>query len=96
MMRLIIAVALVAVGARTAYYFYVTKKPKGCLDPEKFNEFKLIKRSSHLLSLLQLQSWAFQLDNILVAEEEMILVKRLSNHILRQLWIQILDILNLL
>lgn len=39
----------------------------GCLDPEKFNEFKLIKRSSHLLSLLQLQSWAFQLENILVA-----------------------------
>ncbi|GAY55550.1 hypothetical protein CUMW_165040 [Citrus unshiu] len=29
MMRLIIAVALVAIGARTAYYFYVTKKPKG-------------------------------------------------------------------
>ncbi|KAK9221550.1 hypothetical protein WN944_009977 [Citrus x changshan-huyou] len=67
MIRLIIAVALVAIGAGTAYYFYVTKKPKGCLDPEKFNEFKLIKRSSHLLSLLQLQSWAFQLDNILVA-----------------------------
>ncbi|KDO47650.1 hypothetical protein CISIN_1g046552mg, partial [Citrus sinensis] len=44
MMRLIIAVALVAIGAGTAYYFYVTKKPKGCLDPEKFNEFKLIKR----------------------------------------------------
>ncbi|KAH9791113.1 NADH-cytochrome b5 reductase [Citrus sinensis] len=27
-MRLIIAVALVAIGAGTAYYFYVTKKPK--------------------------------------------------------------------
>lgn len=39
----------------------------GYLDPEKCNEFKIINRSSHLLSLLQLQSWAFQLDNILVA-----------------------------
>ncbi|XP_031273832.1 NADH--cytochrome b5 reductase 1-like [Pistacia vera] len=41
-----IAVALVAIGAGTAYYFYVTrtKKPKGCLDPENFKEFKLVKR----------------------------------------------------
>lgn len=39
----------------------------GCLDPEKLNEFKLINRSSHLLSLLQFQSWALQLDNTLVA-----------------------------
>ncbi|GAB2274488.1 NADH-cytochrome b5 reductase [Dionaea muscipula] len=40
-----IAVALVAIGAGTAYYLYLTKKPKGCLDPEKFKEFKLVKRT---------------------------------------------------
>nr|AAV69020.1 NADH:cytochrome b5 reductase [Vernicia fordii] len=41
-----IAVALFAIGAGTAYYFYITsKKPKGCLDPEKFKEFKLVKRT---------------------------------------------------
>ncbi|OWM73592.1 NADH--cytochrome b5 reductase 1-like [Punica granatum] len=40
-----IAVALVAIGAGTAYYFYIHKKPKGCLDPEKFKEFKLVKRT---------------------------------------------------
>ncbi|EEF34822.1 NADH--cytochrome b5 reductase 1 isoform X2 [Ricinus communis] len=41
-----IAVALLAVGAGTAYYFYLTsKKPKGCLDPENFKEFKLVKRT---------------------------------------------------
>lgn len=45
MVRLSIAVALVAIGAGTAYYFYVTKKPKCCLDPEKFKEFKLIRRN---------------------------------------------------
>lgn len=37
--------AVVAIGVGTAYYFYVTKKPKGCLDPEKFKEFKLVKRT---------------------------------------------------
>ncbi|GAB4824558.1 NADH-cytochrome b5 reductase [Ancistrocladus abbreviatus] len=40
-----IAVALVAITAGTAYYFYLTKKPKGCLDPENFKEFKLVKRT---------------------------------------------------
>ncbi|KAM5584837.1 hypothetical protein ABKV19_004277 [Rosa sericea] len=40
-----IAVAVVAIGVGTAYYFYVTRKPKGCLDPEKFKEFKLVKRT---------------------------------------------------
>ncbi|CBI24351.3 hypothetical protein VitviT2T_008713 [Vitis vinifera] len=40
-----IAVALAAIGAGTAYYFYFIKKPKGCLDPENFKEFKLIKRT---------------------------------------------------
>ncbi|KAJ8766821.1 hypothetical protein K2173_008375 [Erythroxylum novogranatense] len=45
-----IAVALVAVGAATAYYFYIANsnsksKQKGCLDPEKFKEFKLVKRT---------------------------------------------------
>ncbi|KAJ4724597.1 NADH-cytochrome b5 reductase [Melia azedarach] len=40
-----IAVALVAIGAGTAYYLYITKKSKGCLDPENFKEFKLVKRT---------------------------------------------------
>ncbi|GAV80167.1 NAD_binding_1 domain-containing protein/FAD_binding_6 domain-containing protein [Cephalotus follicularis] len=41
-----IVVALVAIGAGTAYYFYfLNKRPKGCLDPEKFKEFKLVKRT---------------------------------------------------
>ncbi|CAN1163838.1 NADH--cytochrome b5 reductase 1 [Linum perenne] len=40
-----IVVALVAIGARTAYYFYLTKKPKACLDLENFKEFKLVKRT---------------------------------------------------
>ncbi|KAH7541892.1 hypothetical protein FEM48_Zijuj02G0015500 [Ziziphus jujuba var. spinosa] len=50
-----IAVALVAIGAATAYYFYVTKKPKGCLDPENFKEFKLVKRTqlSHNVALFR-------------------------------------------
>ncbi|KAI4308325.1 hypothetical protein L6164_031410 [Bauhinia variegata] len=39
------AVALVAVVGGTAYYFYVTRKPKGCLDPDNFREFKLVKRT---------------------------------------------------
>ncbi|XP_062167447.1 NADH--cytochrome b5 reductase 1 [Alnus glutinosa] len=38
------AVALVAIGAG-AFYFYSSKKPKGCLDPENFKEFKLVKRT---------------------------------------------------
>ncbi|GMG98372.1 hypothetical protein Nepgr_000212 [Nepenthes gracilis] len=42
---LTIAVALIAIGAGTAYYLYITKKPKGCLDPEMFNKFKLVKRT---------------------------------------------------
>ncbi|MBA0800407.1 hypothetical protein Gohar_010839 [Gossypium harknessii] len=40
-----IAVAVAAVGAATAYYLYVSKKPKVCLDPEEFKEFKLVKRT---------------------------------------------------
>lgn len=39
------AVALLAIGAGTAYYFYITRKPKGCLDPKTFKEFKLVKRT---------------------------------------------------
>ncbi|XP_057948140.1 NADH--cytochrome b5 reductase 1-like isoform X2 [Malania oleifera] len=38
-----VVVALVAVVAGAAY-FYSTKKPKGCLDPENFKKFKLVKR----------------------------------------------------
>ncbi|KAL7174571.1 hypothetical protein ACSBR2_033753 [Camellia fascicularis] len=42
-----IAFALVAVGAGTAYYFYLSNKnkPKGCLNPENFKKFKLVKRT---------------------------------------------------
>ncbi|KAH9619315.1 hypothetical protein KSS87_004050 [Heliosperma pusillum] len=40
-----IAVALVAISVGTAYYFYLSRKPKRCLDPEKFKEFKLVKRT---------------------------------------------------
>lgn len=40
-----IGVAFVAIGVGTAYYYYLSRKPKlGCLDPEKFKEFKLVKR----------------------------------------------------
>ncbi|XP_010519356.1 PREDICTED: NADH--cytochrome b5 reductase 1-like [Tarenaya hassleriana] len=38
-----VAVALVAVVAAAAFLF-ISKRPKGCLDPEKFKEFKLVKR----------------------------------------------------
>ncbi|KAF5475716.1 hypothetical protein F2P56_007492 [Juglans regia] len=38
-----VAVALVAIGAG-AFYFYSSKKSKGCLDPENFKKFKLVKR----------------------------------------------------
>ncbi|TYI10204.1 hypothetical protein ES332_A09G126900v1 [Gossypium tomentosum] len=40
-----IAVGVATVGAATAYYLYVSKKPKVCLDPEEFKEFKLVKRT---------------------------------------------------
>ncbi|CAO2825090.1 unnamed protein product [Amaranthus hypochondriacus] len=44
-----IAVALVAVGVGTSFYFYLSKKskfkPKCCLDPENFKEFKLVTRT---------------------------------------------------
>ncbi|KAL2927699.1 NADH--cytochrome b5 reductase 1 [Bienertia sinuspersici] len=42
-----IAVAFVAIGVGTAYYFYHSKKSKSkrCLDPEVFKEFKLVKRT---------------------------------------------------
>ncbi|XP_071723303.1 NADH--cytochrome b5 reductase 1-like [Rutidosis leptorrhynchoides] len=44
---LTIAIALVAIGAGTAYYFYSLgkKSKKGCLDTEVFQDFKLIKRT---------------------------------------------------
>ncbi|XP_042480483.1 NADH--cytochrome b5 reductase 1-like [Macadamia integrifolia] len=40
-----VAVAFVAIGAGAAY-FYLNKKPKGCLDPDNFKEFKLVKRTA--------------------------------------------------
>ncbi|XP_070664069.1 NADH--cytochrome b5 reductase 1-like isoform X1 [Malus domestica] len=42
-----IAMAVVVIGVGTAYYFYITNKTKqkGCLDPDKFKEFKLVKRT---------------------------------------------------
>ncbi|XXG41127.1 hypothetical protein AAC387_Pa01g1664 [Persea americana] len=39
-----VVVAVAVIGA-TAAYFYLTKKPKGCLDPEKFKDFELVKRT---------------------------------------------------
>ncbi|XP_040999522.1 NADH--cytochrome b5 reductase 1-like, partial [Juglans microcarpa x Juglans regia] len=41
-LRIAIALSLVAIPAA---YLYFTKKPKGCLDPDKFNEFKLVKKT---------------------------------------------------
>ncbi|KAF9596254.1 hypothetical protein IFM89_008417 [Coptis chinensis] len=38
-----IAVAVVAIAAG-AYYFHFSKKSKGCLNPEKFKDFKLVQR----------------------------------------------------
>ncbi|CAA2983906.1 NADH--cytochrome b5 reductase 1 [Olea europaea subsp. europaea] len=39
-----VAVGLIAVSA-AAYFLFSSKKPKVCLDPEKFKEFKLVKRT---------------------------------------------------
>ncbi|XP_050244969.1 NADH--cytochrome b5 reductase 1 [Quercus robur] len=38
------AVALVAIVA-AAFYIFSSNKPKGCLDPENFKQFKLVKRT---------------------------------------------------
>lgn len=42
-----VAVAVVTVGAATAYYYHSKKikQIKACLDPENFKDFKLIKRT---------------------------------------------------
>ncbi|KAE8037680.1 hypothetical protein FH972_010247 [Carpinus fangiana] len=40
-----IAVALAAIVGGSAYYYYLTRKPKGFLDPENFKEFKLVERT---------------------------------------------------
>ncbi|CAN6359676.1 unnamed protein product [Urochloa humidicola] len=39
-----VAVAVVAVAAGAAYLFVRSRKPKGCLDPENFREFKLVDK----------------------------------------------------
>lgn len=39
-----VAIAVAAVGA-AAFYLYSSKKPKVCLDPEKWKEFKLVKHT---------------------------------------------------
>ncbi|XP_043816209.1 NADH--cytochrome b5 reductase 1 isoform X2 [Manihot esculenta] len=39
-----VAVAAVAIGIG-AIFLFSSKKPKGCLDPENFKEFKLVKRT---------------------------------------------------
>ncbi|RWR79695.1 NADH--cytochrome b5 reductase 1 [Cinnamomum micranthum f. kanehirae] len=39
-----VVVAVAVIGAAAAY-FYLTRKPKGCLDPEKFKDFELVKRT---------------------------------------------------
>ncbi|KAK4415362.1 NADH--cytochrome reductase 1 [Sesamum alatum] len=38
-----VAVGLIAIGA--AYFLFSSKKPKVCLDPENFKEFKLVKKT---------------------------------------------------
>ncbi|KAF3454112.1 hypothetical protein FNV43_RR04559 [Rhamnella rubrinervis] len=50
-----IAIAFVAIGAASAYYVYINRKPKGCLDPENFKEFKLVKRTqlSHNVAMFR-------------------------------------------
>ncbi|KAK9156493.1 hypothetical protein Scep_003067 [Stephania cephalantha] len=39
-----VGVALVAIGAASAY-FLLSKKPKGSLDPDRFKDFQLVKRT---------------------------------------------------
>jgi len=39
-----VAVAVVAVAAGAAYLFLRSRKPRGCLDPENFREFKLVEK----------------------------------------------------
>ncbi|XP_010549718.1 PREDICTED: NADH--cytochrome b5 reductase 1 [Tarenaya hassleriana] len=39
-----VVVAIVAAGTGVAYYLSSTNKRRGCLDPENFKEFKLVKR----------------------------------------------------
>ncbi|CAH9127443.1 unnamed protein product [Cuscuta epithymum] len=43
--QLFIGVAVALLAAAAAAYVYSSKKPKGVLDPEKFKEFKLVKRT---------------------------------------------------
>eukprot|EP00249_Psilotum_nudum_P010790 c22771_g1_i1 orf=423-1277(+) len=40
-----IVLAVVAVAAGAGYIFLAPKKPKGCLDPENWRPFKLVKRA---------------------------------------------------
>ncbi|CAD6232715.1 unnamed protein product [Miscanthus lutarioriparius] len=42
--RLETAVAVVAVAAVAAYLFIRSRKPRGCLDPQNFKEFKLVEK----------------------------------------------------
>ncbi|KAF0925428.1 hypothetical protein E2562_016651 [Oryza meyeriana var. granulata] len=39
-----VAVAVVAVAAGAAFLLLRSKRPKGCLDPENFKEFKLVEK----------------------------------------------------
>lgn len=41
---LIAIFSVTAIAAASSYYF-LSRKPKGCLDPQKFKEFKLIKKT---------------------------------------------------
>ncbi|XP_010931462.1 NADH--cytochrome b5 reductase 1 [Elaeis guineensis] len=51
---LAVAIAVVAVGAGAAY-LYLSTKPRGCLDPENFRDFKLVdkKQLSHNVAKFQ-------------------------------------------
>ncbi|KAJ6826672.1 NADH--cytochrome b5 reductase 1 isoform X2 [Iris pallida] len=40
----IVGVAVAVAAAAAAYYYLNCKKPKGCLDPENFKDFKLVEK----------------------------------------------------
>ncbi|KAL3579535.1 hypothetical protein D5086_021039 [Populus alba] len=41
----LVAIFSVAAIAAASSYYFLSRKPKGCLDPQKFKEFKLIKKT---------------------------------------------------
>ncbi|KAJ9179853.1 hypothetical protein P3X46_008169 [Hevea brasiliensis] len=49
--QILLGVAVLAIGIG-AFFLFSSKKPKGCLDPENFRDFKLVKltKLSHNVS----------------------------------------------